>query len=90
MQKGTENHLKNILKALAEAKAAGESFLWIRELSRRCELNPATVTWCIHRYLWEKVELVETDSLLEKGLRLQPVRIRDDVFQEIMNKKKQP
>ncbi len=90
MQKQTESHLKNILKTLAEAKMAGEDFLWIRELSRRCKLNPATVTWCIHRYLWEKVDLVDVDSLLSKGLKLQPLSLKDEVYQEILKNQKKP
>ncbi|PIO00112.1 hypothetical protein COT72_03050 [archaeon CG10_big_fil_rev_8_21_14_0_10_43_11] len=88
MQKQTETHLKNILKTLAEAKKAGEDFLWIRELSRRCNLNPATVTWCIHRYLWEKIEFIDVDSLLSKGLKIQPVSLREHVYQEILKNQK--
>lgn len=90
MQKHTEEHLKNILKVLAEAKATGEGFLWIREVSRRCKLNPATVTWCIHRYLWDKVEFQEVDALLERGLKIQPVTIKDEVFNEIIKHHKTP
>ena len=86
MQKKTEDHLKNILKVLAEAKAAGEGFLWIREISRRTKLNPATVTWCIHRYLWDKVEFQEVDALLERGLKIQPLAIKEDVYNEIMDR----
>ena len=89
MQKHTEQHLKNILKALAEAKMAGEGFLWIRELSRRVKLNPASVTWCIHRYLWDKIEFQEVDALIEKGLKIQPISIKEEVFKEIMNKKQE-
>jgi len=86
MQKKTEAHLKNILKALAEAKAAGEGFLWIRELSRRTKLNPATVTWCIHRYLWDKIEFPDVDALLSKGLKIQPVTIKEEVYQELLKR----
>ena len=89
MQKKTENHLKNILKVLAEAKTAGEGFLWIRELSRRTKLNPATVTWCIHRYLWDKIEFQEVDALLAKGLKIQPVTIKEEVYQELLKRQKQ-
>ena len=86
MQKKTEEHLKNILKTLAEAKMAGEGFLWIREVSRRTKLNPATVTWCIHRYLWDKIEFPETDSLLEKGLKIMPVALKEEVFQDLIKR----
>ena len=90
MKKRTENHLKNILKALAEAKAAGEGFLWIRELSRRTKLNPATVTWCIHRYLWDKLEFQDVDPLIAKGLKIMPVTLKEEVYQDIMKRQKKP
>jgi len=86
MQKHTKNVLKTILKTLAEAKLSGEGFLWIREISRRTKLNPATVTWSIHRYLSDKVEFMSVDPLIEKGLKIQPIRIKEEALQEILKK----
>lgn len=84
MQNKTKQHLKEIIRILAEAKGRGESFLWIRELSRRCKLNPATVTWCIHRYLLQEIEFVEVEPLIEKGLKIQPIRIKEEIYQKLL------
>jgi hypothetical protein len=39
--------------------------------------------------LWDKIEFQEVDPLIEKGLKIQPVTLKEDVYQEIIKRKNQ-
>jgi len=88
MHKGTETKVKTLLKVLVDAKSAGEGFLWTRELSRRTKMNPATISWITNRYLWDKLEFMEVDPLIEKGLKIKPLTLKQEVYEEILKRNK--
>lgn len=81
----TKMYRYRILRCLAEAKAKGHEFLWIRELARRTGINMGTVNWILYRYLYpEYIEFPNVDPLLEKGLKIRPIKLKDSVFEQIV------
>lgn len=79
--KKTKKDRDRILECLAEAHADGIPFLWIREVARRTGINLGTVIWVMDRYLYPKyVEYPGAESLIERGLRIKPIKLKDSVF----------
>ncbi len=75
---------------MAKARAEdGLEFLWIREITRRTGLNMGTVTWVLYRYLTpDYVEFPEVDALLQKGLKIRPIKLKDNIYNQMIGKGK--
>ena len=85
--KTTIKHMQRILKCLAEARAEGTAFLWIRGIARKTGINLGTVNWILYRYLYpDYVEFPEADALIEQGLKIRPIRLKDEVFERMVGK----
>ena len=83
----TKRNRDRILECLAKAKAEGTEFLWIREISRRTGINLGTVTWILYRYLYPTyVDFPHADPLIESGLKIRPVKLKDSVFNKMVGK----
>jgi len=76
------------LRTMAKARAEeGLEFLWIREITRRTKLNMGTVTWVLYRYLTpDYVEFPEVDALLQKGLKIRPIKLKDKIYEQMIGK----
>jgi hypothetical protein len=84
VSKTTIRNRNKILKCLAEARAEGTEFLWLRSIARRTGINLGTVNWIVYRYLFpDFVEFPQTDELIEQGLRIRPIRLLDEVFEKM-------
>lgn len=84
MNKTTKQNFNKIIRCLFDARKEGTEFLWVRELERRTNINMGTVVWILYRYLNPVyVEMPEADDLIAKGLKIQPIRLRDEVFEKI-------
>jgi len=80
----TKKDRDKILKCLAEAHAEGAPFLWVREISRRTKINLGTVTWILYRYLHPNyVEFPAADPLIEQGLKIKPIKLKDEIFEKM-------
>jgi len=86
MDKKTKLNRDKMLTCLAEARAKeGMDFLWIREIVRRTGINMGTVTWILYRYLTpDYVEFPQADPLIEKGLKIRPIRLKDSIFNKMV------
>jgi len=84
MHQDSTEKVKNILTVLAQAKKSGEGFLWIREVARRAKINPASAKWLIEHYLWDQIEFMNVDPLLERGLKLKPLTLTENAYQQIL------
>jgi len=82
--KTTIKNRNKILQCLAEGRARGQEFMWMRSISRETGINLGTVSWILYRYLHpDYVEFPGADSLIEQGLKIRPIRIKDEVFQKM-------
>jgi len=88
MEEKTLKQRNLILRCMAKARAEeGLEFLWIREITRRTELNMGTVTWILYRYLTpDYVEFPEVDALLQKGLKIRPIKLKDNIYEQMIGK----
>ena len=88
MKAKTKNDRNKILRCLAKARAEeGLEFLWIREITRRTGLNMGTVTWILYRYLTpDYIEFPEVDALLQKGLKIRPIKLKDQIYEQMIGK----
>ena len=75
--------MKRILRIYQVMAAArqeeGIDWLWIREIARRAQMHPEIVRRTLYSHLREAIEELDVDLLLEKGLRIRPVRLKDKV-----------
>lgn len=84
MNEKTRSDRDKLLNCLLNAKEQGVEFLWIRELSRRTGINLGTVNWILYRYLYpDYIDFPEVDALLEKGLKIRPVRIKESAYKKL-------
>jgi|TARA_Y100000310_G_scaffold342866_1_gene447957 hypothetical protein len=90
MEEKTLKQRNLILRTMAKARAEdGLEFLWIREITRRTGLNMGTVTWVLYRYLTpDYVEFPEVDALLQKGLKIRPIKLKDNIYNQMIGKGK--
>jgi len=88
MELKTQKQRNLILRTLAKARAEeGLEFLWLREITRRTELNMGTVSWILHRYLApDYVEFPQVDALLERGLKIRPIKLKDRIYDQMVGK----
>ncbi|MFH1425049.1 MAG: hypothetical protein ABIG20_05295 [archaeon] len=84
MNQTTKKNFNRIVKCLYDAKKEGSEFLWVREIERRTQINMGTVVWILYRYLNpEYIDMPETDDLISKGLKIQPIKLKDSVFDKL-------
>lgn len=88
MEEKTLGDRNKILRCLAKARAEeGLEFLWIREITRRTGLNMGTVVWILYRYLTpDYVDFPAVDALLQKGLKIRPVKLKDKIYEQMVGK----
>lgn len=72
--------VKNIIKIVKCLKEAEEGWLWIREISRRCDLHHKTVSRLINRHLTMFVETQRLEPFNVEMIRLKPNTDIDGVF----------
>jgi len=71
VSKTTIRNRNKILKCLAESRAEGTEFLWLRSIARRTGVNLGTVNWIVYRYLYpDYIEFPHADELIEQGLKI--------------------
>jgi len=78
-KKAVENILLVYSALLRARQEEGVNWLWVREIARRAGLHPEIVRRVLHSYLRETIEELDVELLLDKGLRIRPVRLKDRV-----------
>jgi len=90
VNKRTKTRVKNmqkILICLADSRARGQEFMWMRSIARHTNINLGTVSWIIYRHLApDYIEFPEADPLIEQGLKIRPIRLKDDIYDQLLEK----
>jgi hypothetical protein len=80
--------MKNIIKIVECLKNAEEGWLWIREISRRCELHHKTVSRLIDMHLGMFIERQRLEPFNVEMIRLKPSTDVNGVFKFLSVMKK--
>jgi len=78
-KKAVENILLVYSALLRARQEEGVNWLWVREIARRAGLHPEIVRRILYSHLREVIEELDVELLLDKGLRIRPVRLKDRV-----------
>ncbi len=69
-----KDEIENVIKIVKCLEQAKNSWLWYREIARRCDLSHKTVSRLIDKYLKESVTIQEG---VEPFMRIKMVKIKD-------------
>lgn len=78
-KKVVANIVKVYQTMLYARQEEGLRWLWIREIARRADLHPEIVRRILYTYLREAIEELDVELLMEKGLRIRPVQLKERV-----------
>jgi len=71
-----ERRIRLILKSLQNSHLREEPFTWVRAISKDTGLHPEIVNRMLENELKNHVEIVESDALIERGLKIKPIRLK--------------